>query len=224
MTVIVYRKKTVFGKEHLLPEYLPSGTIPTPQIQEEAKALDVSIKKAVTAINSKYGKKAKNFDNKIEKWRWLGARLAVLLSSLEHEKADIENNSIWPAISQYLHPDLTRGFNTKRSGTTKDHLRKAWLLATLPNTDWFNTWIGWDAFVDRGEPLVQDPRILKYLKQTFPNMSSELGKDDYQRIARLLVEVLSSRKGNATNFRLLTDKEIVEAIEKVKTKLLNSNK
>lgn len=225
MTVIVYRKKTVFGKEHILPVYLPPGTIPTPQVQEAAKVLDASIKKVATEINSEYKRKINTLGNQMEKWRWLGAQLAAHLKSLKNlAKADIENNSIWPAISQYLHPDLKRGFDSKRSGTTKDHLRKAWLLATLQNTDWFNAWVGWDAFVDRGEPLVQDPRILKSLKKTFPNDSIELGKDDYQCIARLLVEVLSSRKGNATNFGLLKDSEILQAVEDVKRKLLTTKK
>lgn len=220
MTVIVYRRKTVFGKEHLLAEYLPSGTVPTPKIQQAAKDLDLAIKKSVENINREYKQNNETEGSKIEKWRWLGLKLATLLEDLNNlETSDIDNNSIWPAISQYLDPDLTRGFDTKRSGTAKDHLRKAWLLATLPNTDWFNNWIGWDAFVDRGESLVSDPRILKHLKQIFPDKSGQLKKDDYQKIARLLVEFLSSRRGNAINFRLLTDKEIVGAIEKVKTKL-----
>jgi hypothetical protein len=220
MAVIVYRRKTVFGREHLLPEYLPPGTVPTPQVQQAAKALDVAIKKSVERINKEYAEKKEVKENTIEKWRWLGSELATLLTTLDGlEKMDIDNNSIWPAISQYLDSDLTRGFDTKRSGTAKDHLRKAWLLATLPNTDWFNNWIGWDAFVDRGEPLVSDPRILKYLKKIFPDESGELKKDDYQKIARLLVKFLSSRKGNAINFRLLTDQEILKAIEKVKSNL-----
>jgi len=220
MTIIVYRKKKIFGKEQMVPVYLPIGTVPTPQRQEAAKNLDISIKKAVTDINNEYVKKAKDLGSQIEKWRWLGIKIAELISSLNNlEKSDIENNSIWPAISQYLHEDLMRGLDAKRSGTAKDHLRKVWLLAVLPDTDWFNTWTGWDAFIDRGEPLVRDPRILKSLKKTFPRDLYNLGKDDYQNIARILVETLSSRKGNAVNFEMFTDAEIQKAADQVADKL-----
>lgn len=220
MAVIVYRRKKIFGKEHLIPVYLPPGTIPTPQRQEAAELLDASIKRAVSSLNTEYAGKAKMLSSQMEKWRWLGSSLAVLLNSLKNlERADIENNSVWPAIAQYLHTDLMRGFDAKRSGTAKDHLRKVWLLATLPDTDWFHTWTGWDAFIDRGEPLTRDPRILKSLKKTFPGESYNLGKNDYQQIARFLVENLSSRKGNAVNFGMLTDVEIQNAINQAAYKL-----
>lgn len=220
MVVVIYRKKTIFGKEHLLPVYLPLGTIPTPQRQETAKELDVSIKKSVTSINNEYSKKTHELESQMDKWRWLGAKIASTLDSLPSlEKSDIENNSIWPAISQYLHEDLMRGFDAKRSGTPKDHLRKVWLLSTLPGTDWFNSWTGWDAFIDRGEPLVNDTRTLAALKKVFPPSSFKLGKDEYQKIAKLLVETLSSKKGNAINFDLLTNSEIEHAVREVEGKL-----
>ena len=224
MVVIIYRKKKIFGQEHLMPVYLPLGTIPTPQRQEAAKKLDESIKKAVISINDEYINKVKELGSEMEKWRWLGGKIASLLNFLtDIDKSDIENNSIWPAISQYLHSDLMRGFDAKRSGTVKDHLRKVWFLATLPDTDWFNTWTGWDAFIDRGEPLIRDSRVLASLKRAFPVEFVKLGKNDYQHIARWLVEILSSRKGNAINFSLLTNLEIQEIVEQVKNKFLSNH-
>lgn len=225
MVVIIYRKKKIFGQERLMPVYLPLGTIPTPQRQEAAKTLDESIKKSVAGINNEYINKAKELGSQMKKWRWLGSKVAALLNSLTGlDRADIENNSIWPAISQYLSSKLMRGFDAKRSGTVKDHLRKVWLLATLPDTDWFNSWTGWDAFIDRGEPLVGDPRVLAALKKAFPVKSVKLDKNDYQHIARWLVEVLSSRKGSAINFGLLTNLEIQEIVEQVKNKFLAQSK
>jgi len=225
MVVIVYRKEIVFGKECLLPTYLPAGTIPTPKLQETAKELDKEIRTIVASINADYSTESKKFVKSMDKWRWLGSRLELLLKSLRLlEKTDIENNSIWPAISQYLQPDLMRGFDAKRSGTTKDHLKKVWLLASLPNTDWFNTWTGWDAFIDRGESLVGDPRVFKSFKDQLSSRSFDFNKDEYQSLARFFVETLSSRKGNAVNFALLTDKEIQQAVEQAINKTLQANK
>lgn len=224
MVVIIYRKRNVFGKEQIIPTYLPFGTIPTQETRDIASSIDDSIRSAVFTVNKEYIADKKSIKTQIDKWRWLGDKLEKLLRSLPLlEKIDIENNSIWPAIAQYLHSDLVRGFDAKRSGTHKDHLRKVWLLATLPDTDWFNTWTGWDAFIDRGESLVADSRILKFLKKIFPHNSYNLGKDDYQSIARLLVETLSSKKGNAVNFGMLTDSEIEKAIEQVAQKITPKN-
>jgi len=224
MVVIVHRNQIIFGKKRSVPEYLPAGSIPTPQRREAAEKLDLSIRNSVEKINNEYEGMVGKFNDSMDKWRWLGGKISEILVGTEKlERIDIDNNTIWPAINQYLCHDLKRGFDAKRTGTAKDHLRKVWLLATLPNTDWFDTWTGWDAFIDRGESLITEVRILAAVKKAFPPESIKMKKNDYQKIARWLVEILSSRKGQALNFSLLTDSEIQNAVNQAKNKFMKLN-
>jgi hypothetical protein len=197
MTVIVNKKVTVMGKTFQAPHYFPGDVPPTHIEREKAESLDKLLKLKIEQINHEYKKtkKSQRIDD-IEKWRWLGARLDNLLTQTnEIERKDIDSHIIWPAISQYLEPELRRDDDEKRSGTAKDHLRKCILLFRSKGTKWIKNWAGWDALVDRGEQLGTDDRLLQALEKIFLKHIKKLDSRDYQIIFRLVASKIPSASG-----------------------------
>ena len=195
MTVKVFKEVTLLGQTVNAPQYLPEGVL-TRDVREKADILDSKIQKEASQINESFKKLHKGKIEEIEKWRWLGGQIDTLMREInEIEQKDVDNNTIWLAVGQYLSEDLKRNEDTKRSGTAKDHLRKCWLLFKSKNTRWIKNWAGWDALVDRGEQLVLDNRLLGALEEVFLKDKNRLSSRDYQFIFKRVAEKIPSNRG-----------------------------
>ena len=179
MVVKIKKKIKVMGEETEITQYAPDGIPLTRDRREKADVLDAELRKKIDVINKEYD--LLNDDIKkdeLKKWRWLGLKIDEILKSVKNlDQTDVDNHVIWPALGQYFREELKRGFDARRSGTKKDHYRKCWLIATLPNLEWINSWSGWDAFIDRGEQLVMSNKILPAVKNKFSNISSKREND-----------------------------------------------
>lgn len=224
MTVKLWNKKTIRGQELLLPEYKPKNLSLTKARRMAADELDKELIIQVGIINEDYDLLPVEFKkNEYKKWKWLGGELERLFKTLEFlDKDDIRNEAVWPAIGQYLRPELKRGLDTRRAGTRKDHYRKCWLLATLPYLDWIGSWSGWDAFVDRGDQLVLDNRLLKTLHQQFVGIHDQIKPKDYQRIAKYLAEEIPSGTKTPKELSHLTQEALNELVARVYHKFMNN--
>lgn len=217
MTVIVNKKTTVMGQTFFAPHFFPEGVPPTHNEREKSERLDKILKLKGEQINNQYriSVRDKLLDD-IDKWRWLGGQInELLINTKEIDRIDIDNNYIWPAISQYLIPELKRDSDSKRFGTPKDHLRKCWLLSKTRGTKWIKNWAGWDALVDRGEQLHSEPLLLE-LEKVFMKHIDNIDSRDYQIIFRLVAEKIPSY-GRIKDITLIKKnglRKIAEDIEK----------
>lgn len=225
MTVIVKKKRLILGQEKELTTYLPKGVFPSSPRQKGAELLDEEIRRSVEKINKDFEDLPKSTKlNEIKKWYWLGGRLNQAIKTFKNmEKTDLDNNAIWPGINQYLRSELKRGFDTKRSGTPKDHLRKCWLLYKTNSITWFRSWVGWDALVDRGEQLIRDTRVMEVLQENFTDLKDRLDKKDYQFIFKELSARIPSSKNRREVF-LMTEKELDSIAKDIKVELLNKRR
>ena len=198
MTVKVKRTKVVLGKEVEVTVYLPEEILLTRARREEADKADNILRIEVGKINKEYEKLDKKIKNsEIEKWRWLGEKLNAIVSAPFIEENDVTNNYIWPAIGQYLRPELRRGLDDKkRSGTKNDHYKKCWELYCNPGSKWITSWVGWDAFSDRGTQLVNGNNFLQRLGVKFRKYEGKLNSDDFKEIAKLTVKYLPTQDKN----------------------------
>jgi hypothetical protein len=224
MAVKVRTKQLIQNKEVLLSTYLPQGSALGKEKREKADRLDARIKLMTDSINSEYGQIKSRFKgNVIGKWKWLGGELASSIEMLLDEKlleqSDIDNNAIWAGFGQYMRPELNRGFHTKRSASEKDHYRKCWLLATVKGTEWIKSWVGWDAFVDRGYQLVNSHKVMPILNDKLKNIS--LSKSDYQNLAREITDELPSNSG-AVTLSAMSDSDIQRIIDGVTKRVLGN--
>jgi len=196
--------------------FLPK-TILSKSERQQAERLDSILQTMVEEINQQYDtldKKLKN--NEIEKWRWLGGKINEILSIPFILEKDKENHHIWPAIGQYLREELSRGLkDKKRSGTKNDHYRKCWALATLNGTGWITSWVGWDAFTDRGEQLAYSEKLLPLLEKRFGNFGGKLSPDDFKKIAKLLVEYIPTKAQTPKDIEYLPEDKLVEIADAV---------
>lgn len=219
MVVKIKKKTKILDEEIEVTQYAPDNIPLTRERREKADLLDAELKKSAENINQKYDG-LDNFVKKddLKKWRWLGIEIDNVIKSLKNlDQSDIDNHAIWPAIGQYFRNELKRGFDAKRSGTKKDHYRKCWLIATLPDTDWFNSWSGWDAFIDRGEQLVTSNKIIPSLKKIFSG-NRKLSPKDYQKIAKIITEHIPSGTNKPMDISTMSDNDI----ERI-TKLVYAN-
>jgi len=218
MTVKVKRKRQIMGKEVEVTLYLPEDILLTRDRREKADKLDLILKTEVEKINNEYemlDKKIKS--NEIEKWRWLGGKLNIILESVSLiEDSDKTNHNIWPAIGQYLRKELKRGVeDKKRSGTKNDHYRKCWALYVIPGTQWVNSWVGWDAFTDRGEQLVYSKRFIELLGQRFDTYGEKLSPEDFKEIAKLSVKYIPTQARNPADINSMPEKKLEEIGDKI---------
>ena len=219
MTVKVRRMIKAMGTEFEATVYLPEGPDLTKDRREKADKLDCILQAEVGKINREYDtldKKTKNTE--IEKWRWLGGKLDNILSSvaLIIEQSDKNNYYIWPAVGQHLRKELSRGLDdNKRSGTKKDHYRKCWALYTIPGTDWITSWVGWDAFTDRGEQLVYSERLMPLLGEKFSNLKGKLGPDDFKEIAKLTVKYIPTQAKTPKDIDSMPETTLIEIAQSI---------
>lgn len=217
MVVKVKKKMNLMGSDAKITQYVPEGVPLTRDRREKADTLDTELKKVVQKINEEYDKLDVSVrKDEFKKWEWLGNQIEEILQNAKNlERADIDNHAIWPAIGQYLREELKRGFDARRSGTKKDHYRKCWLLAILPDLDWINSWSGWDAFIDRGEQLVMSNKIMPVLKKKFEPLSAKLKPRDYQKIAKAITEQIPSGTDSPFDIDAMSDEEIERIIDLV---------
>ena len=218
MTVKVKRKTEAMGTEFEATVYFPENVLLTRDRREKADKLDNVIKAKVEGINKEYDTLGSEFKKRdIEKWRWLGKKLNDILESTPLiEQVDIDNYYIWPAIGQYLRKELSRGLNDKkRSGTKNDHYRKCQALCTIPGTDWINSWVGWDAFTDRGDQIVYSKRLMPLLRVKFNSLEVKLRPDDYKEIAKIIVSYLPTQVKKPTDIDSIPETKLVEIAESV---------
>ena len=216
--MIKVKKKTLeMGEETETTHYLPDGILITKERKTQAEKLDEELLFFVTEINNEFN----NLDSKIKndeysKWKWLGSKIDfILLNAKNLEITDVDNHVIWPAIGQYFREELKRGFDAKRSGEKKDHFRKCWLLATLKDVDWINSWGGWDAYVDRGDQLVLNSKLMPELKRKFCPTAAKLKTKDHQRIAKIITEKLPSGTSTPANIDAMTERDLAEVVDLV---------
>lgn len=225
MTVKVKRRVQEFGQEYETTIYLPEDALLTREERERADRLDEILQKKTKTINEKFDSLGIEIRrNEIKKWRWLGKEIDDLLGEVkEIQQRDIDRNLIWPAIGQYLREELRRGYeDEKRSGTKKDHYRKCWSLATLPGTKWITSWVGWDAFTDRGEQLAQSKKLLPRMEKKFSNIDPPLNSNDFKLIAKLLVKHIPTKEKKPVDIEGMTGgdlKKVVGLVYKEFTKL-----
>lgn len=218
MTVKVRRKMEAVGVEFEATVYLPEDASLTKERRANADKLDNILKAEANIINSEYDaldKKTRNTE--IEKWRWLGGKLDNILNSVALiEQTDMDNYHIWPAIGQHLRNELSRGLDDKkRSGTKKDHYRKCWALYAVPGTDWITSWVGWDAFTDRGEQLVYSERLMPLLAERFSKLKGKLGADEFKEIAKLAVKYLPTQAKTPKDIDSMPETKLVGIAESI---------
>lgn len=216
MTVKVKRKKQIMGKEVEVTVYLPEEVLLTRDRRERADKLDQTLKAEVEKINKEYEKLDKKIKVKeIEKWRWLGARIDSILKPIYSiAENDIANNNIWPAIGQYFRKELRRGVDDrKRSGTKNDHYRKCWALYVIPGNQWIGSWVGWDAFTDRGEQLVYSKKFIQLLGQKFNTYVGKLNSEDFKEIAKLSVKYIPTQVRNPADIDSMPDRKLADIVE-----------
>lgn len=206
------------GTEFSATIYLPEGVLLTKDRRVKADQLDHYLRAQVEGINREYDQ----LDNKIkkteiDKWRWLGQKIdGILTSTTKIEQTDLDNHYIWPAIGQYFRNELSRGVNDKkRSGTKNDHYRKCWALATIPGTKWITSWVGWDAFTDRGDQLVYSNRLMPLLEERFADIYRKLKPDDYKEIAKLLVRYVPTKTKAPIDIESMPDSKIIEIADAI---------
>ncbi len=206
-----------------IERFLPEDTLLTNGVIEEARNADDAIKKFCGEVNKKFKLLPKETQkNALLKWRWLGEQLITFFENeFLIKKTDISRNIIWPAIGQYLCDKLSSGIGTKRSGTPKDHYRKCYMLAKSQGTDWFNSWLAWDAFIDRADQLIENGSLIPELKEVFEG--AELDVKDFQRIAKLTAEALPSATRNPVVLAAMTQNEIRKIAHIVRQRF-NDNK
>ncbi len=218
MTVKVRRKIEAMGAEFEATVYLPEDAPPIKERREKADKLDRILKAEAEKINREYDTLDKRIKNsEIEKWRWLGKKLDDILRSTPLiEQSDKDNHYIWPAIGQYLRRELSRGLNDrKRSGTKNDHYRKCQALYTMPGTDWITSWVGWDAFTDRGEQLVYSQRLMPLLGEKFSNLKGKLRPDDFKEIAKSTVRYIPTQAKTPADIDSMLETKLAEIAEAV---------
>jgi len=217
MVVKIRKKANVMGEETEITQYFPDGIPLTRDRREKADLLDNELQKKVGSINKEYDLLDETIKkDELKKWRWVGTKIDEIFKSTNNlDQADIDNHAAWSAIGQYFREELKRGVDAKRSGTKKDHYRKCWLVATLPNLDWINSWSGWDAFIDRGEQLVMSNKILPALKNKFADISVGLKPKDYQKIAKMVTERIPSGTDAPTDVDAMSVSEIEKIVETV---------
>lgn len=213
------------GEDREITHYIPEDVPLTRERREKADRLDEELKKAVKEINKRYDDlKPGDKKNELNKWKWLGNEINHIFKETKNlDQIDIDNNSIWPALGQYFRKELKRGFDARRSGTKKDHYRKCWLLATIPDLEWINSWSGWDAFIDRGEQLVMSKKIMPILKERFSGIVSRIRPKDYQKIAKKITELIPSGTTESVNIDLMEEKEIRKIVDSVYKEFTTSN-
>lgn len=205
------------GEEREITHYIPEDVPLTRERREKADRLDEELKRAVKEINKRYDDLTPgDKKNELKKWRWLGKEIDNLLKKTKNlDQIDVDNNTIWPAFGQYFREELKRGFDARRSGTKKDHYRKCWLLATIPDLEWISSWSGWDAFIDRGEQLVMSKKIMPILKERFSGIVSKLKPKDYQKIAKKITELIPSGTTEPVNIDLMEEQEVRKIVDSV---------
>ena len=215
MVVKIKKKTQVMGEEIEATQYLPEDLPLTRERREGADLLDEELQTVVDRINKDYAQLDDSVKkDELKKWKWLGSEIDAAFKSVKNiDRSDMDKHVIWPALGQYFREELRRGFDAKRSGTKKDHYRKCWLIATLPDTDWFNSWSGWDAFIDRGEQLVMSRKVIHALKNKLS--SANLGPRDYQKIAKMITERLPSGTSEPIDLGAMSDEETEKVVESV---------
>ena len=188
MTVKVRKNKLISNNYVEIQTYLPETELLTNEKRAQADKLDDLLKEAINKINDEYVLKKSTLKNPMQKWQWLGEKIDFLIKNLPFEQKDIDTHLIWPAINQYLSQPLKRE-DSKRSGTSKDHLNKCWLLFKTKHISWIKTWAGWDAVTDRGNQLL-DERLLSVLEEYF---NIELSNKDYQFILKEITKYIPSQ-------------------------------
>jgi hypothetical protein len=226
LVVRVRRKELIMGREVEATIYLPEDVLLTRERREKADKLDKALKTEIDKINEDFDQLDDQIKKKeIRKWRWLGNKINNLLKTNTVEKliedTDRDNYVIWPAIGQYLRDELKRGFeDTKRSGTKNDHYRKCYALATIPGTDWITSWVGWDAFTDRGDQLVYSKKLMHVMEKKFSKISPELSSKDYKLIAKLLVSYIPSKSKLPSNIDAMNEEELEKIVDSVYTEFI----
>lgn len=210
MTVIIRKLEKIMGDFVEIPTYEPHWESLTKEKREKADLLDNQLRIKVGKINQDYLRLSDLIKkNELEKWKWLGMMLNNILEHTDYlEMADIDSNIIWPAIGQYLRTELKRGFDTKRSGTKKDHYRKCSLLARFADQEWIPSWSGWDSFVDRGDQLVSNKKFIPFIGQELKHMNLKLNSRDCQKVAKLIVEFIPSGTKQSIDIDSMTDERI----------------
>ena len=221
----VRKKLIIMGNEREVTKYLPENIPLTKNRRLQADKLNEELKKYVSEINQEYESLEEQIKkDDFKKWKWLGIKLEFIISNAKNlEKKDVDDHVIWPAIGQYLREELKRGFDAKRSGGKKDHYRKCWLLSTRKDVDWINSWGGWDAYVDRGEQLVINDKLMSLLKEKFKDVANNLKTKDHQKIAKIITEKLPSGTNTPSNINAMSDRDLSEIVNVVYKEFLKQD-
>ena len=207
------------GREVVSTIYLPEDVPLTRERREKADKLDQILKTEIEKINKSFDKldDSEMKIKEIKKWRWLGKQIDNLLKGINLiEKTDIDNHIIWPAIGQYLKGELKRGFDdVKRSGTKNDHYRKCWALASITGADWIDSWVGWDAFTDRGDQLVYNKKLMPIMSVRFLDITPAIKSKEYQLIAKLLIKRIPTKAKTPSNIDAMSEKELERIADSV---------
>lgn len=220
----VKKKILIMGNEREVTQYLPEETPLTNDRRLQADKLDEELKKLVSEINKEFNKLEDAIKkDDFRKWMWLGAKIDEIFTIAKNfEESDRDaHNVIWPAIGQYFREELKRGFDAKRSGEKKDHYRKCWLLATRKDVEWINSWGGWDAYIDRGDQLVLNDKLMPELKRRFSSIADKLKSKDHQRIAKIITEKLPSGTSKPSQIKAMTLKDVQKVVDEVYDEFLD---
>ncbi len=226
MTVRIKRKETIMGKLVEVTVYLPEEILLTRERRKKADELDKILQAEVEIINKEYEKLDKKIKaSEIDKWRWLGEKLNKIITIPLIEEGDITNNYIWPAIGQNLRQELRRGLDDKkRSGTKNDHYRKCWELYSNRGSNWITSWVGWDAFTDRGTQLANGNNFIELLGLEFSKYGEKLSSDDFKEIAKLAVKYIPTQDKNPVSIDSMSKKKLESIVNSIYTDFIKTKK
>lgn len=217
MTVKVRKQLSEFGVSYTGTVYLPESSILTKKELANADTLDLILKRKVGEINKSFGKLSPDIkSDPLQKWKWLGGKIDALISGTpEIERKDIDENSLWPAIGQYLRDELQRGDDEKRSASPKDHYRKCWILATVGNIEWITSWSSWDALADRGDQIIASSLFMKVLSRTLASKVRDFDTKKFQILGKLITKHFPSQGNRPVQINRMSEGEIGTIVARI---------
>ena len=218
MAVIVHRIENLSGKDTRVGKFLPERIHLDEKDIRKAEDLDKELKSKVAVINREFELKQDNkkLSTSTSKWTWLGEKTKYLIDSLKYlNSSDIYNNSIWPAINQYLHDDLKNESNPILGGGNKDHLRRCYYFYEYKFYQFLPNWTAWLEITDRGDQLIHNKTFRDSVRDTFGRDNHLLTSSDYREIAKLIVEQWPSGNPERVVIEHISPKKVSQDMNKI---------
>lgn len=212
MATIVYQKQLIDGQYQSVGQFLPlNQSIDEGAIQQALK-LDKELGDGVASINKRFARLRDKTPTPLtatEKWTWLGQELCRLIKNLKNmDPIDIDRNTIWPAINQYLDEDLKKPNNLAANGGLRDHSRRCYYFVLYEFNKLLPNWAAWLALSSRGNHFMHSQAFRNALKATFAKDDTLTASDYKKDICGLFAERWPSNTTERVSLDFLDEKRI----------------